>query len=519
MSEAYNRPPPLAVLEMCLSTVFDSQEELSMPTEVHTRLYHLVLEACSELPLTGANRLYKLFKERAQQTVNAERLRIAEAAARGVDDENEETERKHREAYKLRRKNALIVFQSLADYTTRYMLPMIEDIYSSLDGQEVSSVVQGRAISLTSTDLGEDAAAGDDLGQNAFTPLQGFRGEFIAQVSGLLDKDIVHGENFLIDEQYEQSKWSRKKLDRSEVIPFQWALAKIPVIEGPFSIREYMIDGQETYQPADTSSEETLNEVKRAVFRDLVDLAPEGYHSLPADIWIGVCPEDSLQELWDMKYMFGLANIASLYKTDKVNYALSMKSALIHYSMGNNGGYHRDGPSLVVYIAWRFTNRDGGARVSLSPSSFAQRTLLPRRARLIATQQERNETPYHYELARCISLVFDPTEAERSMTEDTRMNLYELVYKVCNTQERNNAAEYLYSLLRETVQRTVGAEMSRRRTTPRSVRGGCNETEKSLREVYKRRRHNALVIFKPLYHYACRMQLPYIESMYYDFDD
>ena len=112
MSEAYNRPPPLAVLEMCLSTVFDSQEaELSMPTEVHTRLYNLVLEACSELPLTGANRLYKLFKEeKAQQTVNAERLRIAEAAARGVVDENEETERKLREAYKLRRKNALIVF-------------------------------------------------------------------------------------------------------------------------------------------------------------------------------------------------------------------------------------------------------------------------------------------------------------------------------------------------------------------------------------------------------------------------
>ena len=52
-----------------------------------------------------------------------------------------------------------------------------------------TTVAEDVTITLTLTDIGEDAAAGDDLGQNSFTPLQGFRGELIAKAGGLLAKD------------------------------------------------------------------------------------------------------------------------------------------------------------------------------------------------------------------------------------------------------------------------------------------------------------------------------------------
>jgi hypothetical protein len=44
---------------------------------------------------------------------------------------------------------------------------------------------------LNSVDVGEDAAAGDDLGQNSFSPLQAIRGEIIAQAGGLLPRTYV----------------------------------------------------------------------------------------------------------------------------------------------------------------------------------------------------------------------------------------------------------------------------------------------------------------------------------------
>jgi hypothetical protein len=62
-------------------------------------------------------------------------------------------------------------------------------------GMGITTVAENVTIALTSTDIGEDAAAGDDLGQNAFNQLQGFRGELIAKAGGLItkdDKDVVH---------------------------------------------------------------------------------------------------------------------------------------------------------------------------------------------------------------------------------------------------------------------------------------------------------------------------------------
>jgi len=127
------------------------------------------------------------------------------------------------------------------------------------------------------------------------------------------------------------------------------------------------------------------------------------------------------------------------------------------------------------------------------------------------------ETPHFEESARCISTVFNPSLTEMSMSLETRIELYDLVDKICNTSDPNNGSDYLYQLLRETIQRTVIAEESRRRTAQSNGRE-INETERSLRSAYTNRRKNALIIFRHLNEYASRMQLPRIEQIYINLD-
>jgi hypothetical protein len=492
---------PLTTLEMCVFKIFDSQEaESLLPSEVHEKLYNLVVNACSLLPLTGSGRLYKLVNDKVQQIVHAERLRLQIVVAQGID-QNDEIERSRRNAYTFRRMNALVVFRSLNDYSSRFTLPMIEDVYSSMDYQDsMSQESQSREL-VSFTDS-----------------------------------------NIIVDE--EKAEWERQKLNRSEAIPFQWAHVQVKLIEGQFPINIYKINNEEVYQPANEMAEVTLNEVKRVVFRLLTDSAPEGYMAFPADIWIGICPKNSLKEQWDLKYMFGLTHVAALYKTDTFNYAKSIQSAIIHYSRGQHGGYQENGTPngtpWIVYIAWRFTicnKRDSrgrmlrteGDRHSVLPDSGSLRSEIPTHSFI--------ETPHFEESARCISAVFSPSLTEVSvlnpylpevsvfnpsltevpMSLETRIELYDLVDKICNTSDTNNGSEYLYQLFTETVQLTIKEETLRRQYAELYGRR-INEFERSLRSAYTNRRNNALIIFRPLNEYASRMQLPRIEQIYFDLD-
>jgi hypothetical protein len=128
------------------------------------------------------------------------------------------------------------------------------------------------------------------------------------------------------------------------------------------------------------------------------------------------------------------------------------------------------------------------------------------------------ETPHYEESTRCIFTVFNPSLTEMPMLPETRIELYDLVVKICNASEPNNGSDYLYQLLRETIQRTVIAEESRRRTAQSNGRE-IDETEQSLCSAYTNRRKNALIIFRPLNEYASRMQLPRIEQIYLDLDE
>jgi hypothetical protein len=66
---------------------------------------------------------------------------------------------------------------------------------------------------LTVTDICDDAAAGDDLGQNAFSPLQAFRAEHIAEVAGLHDRQ---GEKRVAEDQFDRPSPRKKVYVREE---------------------------------------------------------------------------------------------------------------------------------------------------------------------------------------------------------------------------------------------------------------------------------------------------------------
>jgi len=128
------------------------------------------------------------------------------------------------------------------------------------------------------------------------------------------------------------------------------------------------------------------------------------------------------------------------------------------------------------------------------------------------------ETPHYEESTRCIFTVFNPSLTEMPMLPEARIELYYLVVKICNASEPNNGSDYLYRLLRETIQRAVNTETLRRQNTEVNGRE-IDETERSLRSAYTNRRKNALIIFRPLNEYASRMQLPRIEQIYLDLDE
>ena len=169
------------------------------------------------------------------------------------------------------------------------------------------------------------------------------------------------------------------QLDRSRSIPYEEARVDGDIEGGAFPCGDNILPGGGTVRVPSTRNAELIRDRVQELAIRLVREAPPGYACRPADIWVGVCHADRLEDRWNEKYIAGLTHIAAVYRTGTAKYANDMEKVLMRFfrdrtgvgnSMAQGGGGVRDkdGESFVVYIAWRFTVIDHQPQPVVDPS-------------------------------------------------------------------------------------------------------------------------------------------------------